>query len=76
MTTGTALAIHYINTGKFNLCNALQLITVDTEITVKLILRKYFVAFAFVLILIGQMIFRIHVHRDTSPRISRLLSYF
>ena len=48
--------------------------TIDTEIKVKLILRKYFFAFAFVLILIGQMVFRIHVHIDTSPRISLSLS--
>ena len=44
-------------------------ITVDTEIEVKLIPRKYFFAFAFVLILIGQMIFRINDYIDTSPRI-------
>ena len=34
---------------------------------VKLIPQKYF--FAFVLILIGQMIFHLHVYIDTSPRI-------
>ena len=34
---------------------------------------NYF-AFAFVLILIGQMIFRMHVRIDTSPRISLSLS--
>ena len=48
--------------------------TVDTEIKVKLIPRTYFFAFVFVLLLIGQMIFRIHVHIDTSPRISLSLS--
>ena len=48
--------------------------TVGTEIKVKLIPRKYFFAFAFVLLLIGQMIFRIHVHIDTSPQILLSLS--
>ena len=48
--------------------------TVDMEIKVKLIPRIYYVAFAFVLILIGQTIFRIHVHIDTSPLISLSLS--
>ena len=50
------------------------MITVDTEIKVKLIPQNYFVALAFVLIPIGQMIFHIHVHIDTSPRNSLSLS--
>ena len=44
-------------------------LTVATEIKVKLIPREYFVAFAFAMILIGQMILRIQVHIETSPRI-------
>ena len=44
-------------------------ITVDMEIKVKLIPRQYVFVFAFVLMLIGPMIFRIYVHIDTSPRI-------
>ena len=48
--------------------------TVDTEIKVQLIPRKYFFAFAFVLILIGQMIFRMNDYIDTSPRILLSLS--
>ena len=44
-------------------------VTVATQIRVKLIPPKYLFASAFVLILIGQMIFRINVHIDTSPRI-------
>ena len=50
------------------------LFTVDTEIKVRLIPRKYSVAFAFVLMLIRQMILHIHVHIDTSPQISHSLS--
>ena len=42
-------------------------LTIDTEIKVKLIPQKMFFAFAFVLILTGQMIFCIHAHIDTSP---------
>ena len=48
--------------------------TVATEIKVKLIPREYFVAFAFAMILIGQMILRIQVHIETSPRIWLSLS--
>ena len=48
--------------------------TVDTEIKVKLIPWKYYFAFAFVLISIGQMIFRVYFNIDTSPRISLSLS--
>ena len=48
--------------------------TVDTEIKVKLIPRKYFFAFAFVLILIGQMIFCINDYIDTSPQMFLSLS--
>ena len=47
-----------------------RLCTIETEIEVNLIPQKSFFGFAFALILIGQMIFRIHVHIDTSPRIS------
>ena len=43
--------------------------TVATDIKVKLTPREYFVAFAFAMILIGQMILRIQVHIETSPRI-------
>ena len=49
-------------------------LTVATEIKVKLIPKKYFFAFAFVLILIGQIIFRINDYIDTSPRILHSLS--
>ena len=41
---------------------------------VKLIPRKYFVAFAFVLIYLGRMIFPSNVYMDTSPRILLSLS--
>ena len=53
---------------------SLDFYTVDTEIKVKLIPRKYFFAFAFALILFGQMIFRITDYIDTSPRILLSLS--
>ena len=49
-------------------------ITINTEIKVKLIPPKYYFAFAFGLILIGQTIFHIHVYIDTSHRILLSLS--
>ena len=54
--------------------NVLAASTIDTEIKVKFIPRKYFFAFALVLILIGQMIFCIDDYIDTSPQILLSLS--